>query len=156
VHVIAHSMGNRALVRALHQFDTGQLPRGSARLSEVVFAAPDIDAETFVDLARAFRGRAGRFTLYASAGDEALKASKAIHKYQRAGDGGAEILVVDGIDTVDATAVDTSLLGHSYYGDNRSILSDIHALVHTGAPAEKRFGLRRGGSGARRFWVFKP
>jgi esterase/lipase superfamily enzyme len=154
VHVIAHSMGNRALVRALREFDTAALPAGSAKLREVVFAAPDIDADTFAELAAVFRGRAGRFTLYASENDGALAASKTIHKYARAGDAGPEILVLDGVDTIDASAVDTSLLGHSYYGDNRSILSDIHALVRGGnAP---RFGMKAAGTTKRRFWVLKP
>lgn len=153
VHVVAHSMGNRALVRALHNFDTSKLPAGSAKLREVIFAAPDIDAETFVDLAAAFHGRASRFTLYASDNDGALAVSKTIHKYARAGDGGSEIVVVAGVDTIDASAVDTSLLGHSYYGDSRSILADIHALVR-GGTAPRR-GMKPSGAPKRRYWMLE-
>lgn len=153
VHVVAHSMGNRALVRALHNFDTSKLPAGSAKLREVIFAAPDIDAETFVDLAAVFSGRAGRFTLYASDNDGALAVSKTIHKYARAGDGGPEIVVLEGLDTIDASAVDTSLLGHSYYGDSGSILADIHALVR-GATAPRR-GMKPSGAPKRRYWMLE-
>ena len=53
----------------------------------------------------------GRMTLYASSGDEALRASQRLAGYPRAGQGGAGIVVVAGIDTVDASLVDTSLLG---------------------------------------------
>jgi glutamyl-tRNA reductase len=35
---------------------------------------------------------------------------------------------------IDATAVDTSLLGHSYYGDSRSILADMFDLIRRGSP----------------------
>jgi hypothetical protein len=63
---------------------------------------------------------------------------------------------MDGIDTIDATAVDTSLVGHAYYGDNRSILSDMFALVHDGLPPERRFGLRPRQHLAGRYWVFHP
>ena len=47
VHVIAHSMGNRALIEALRTFDVSKLPVNCARLTQVIFAAPDIDAATF-------------------------------------------------------------------------------------------------------------
>jgi hypothetical protein len=41
------------------------------------------------------------------------------------------------VDTIDVSNVDSSLLGHSYYGDNRSI-SDLYYLIH-GIP---RVGIR--------------
>jgi esterase/lipase superfamily enzyme len=109
-------MGNRLLTEA---FATLAKPvAGEAHVRQVVFAAPDVDAATFKEAAHAFGGKAERFTLYASSRDKALAASKAVHKYSRAGDAGVDIVVVDTVDTIDASAVDTSLLGHSYYGDN--------------------------------------
>jgi hypothetical protein len=35
----------------------------------------------------------------------------------------------------------TSLLGHSYYGDDRAVLTDLGFLLREGFPAERR-GLR--------------
>ena len=144
VHVIAHSMGNRLLTETLPHFG----PEG-AEIHQVMFAAPDIDAGTFRQLAAAFRGKASRFTLYASSNDLALKASKLVHGESRAGDAGADLVVLDGIDTVDASTVDTALLGHSYFGDERTLLSDLFVLVRSGAGPDDRPSLEaldRGGT----------
>ena len=35
-----------------------------------------------------------------------------------------------GVETVDATGVDTSFVAHSYYGSVRTVLSDIFYIVH--------------------------
>src|SRR5882672_3798468 len=140
VHVIAHSMGNRALAETLALPDAERPPH-AARLREVILAAPDIDAATFRQLAAQFHNQADRCTLYASSKDEALKLSKQVHGYPRAGDSGAGLTIVAGVDTIDATDIDTSLVGHSYYGDNRSILSDIFYLLKDGTAPGQRFGL---------------
>ena len=152
IHVIAHSMGNRAIVGALRR-----LTGGSRRLPlrEIVLTAPDIDAEIFrSDIVPEIRRLGGRVTLYASSNDKALQLSKKFHGYQRAGDSTPAIVVAEGLDTVDASAVDTSFVGHSYYGDNRAVLSDLFYLLRNGAPP--RFGLQRrvGPQGA--YWTFRP
>lgn len=150
--VIAHSMGNRAVVAALSGLGSGS----ATKLRHIVLAAPDIDAATFRDLARHFPGRAQRFTLYASSRDRALWFSKRFNGYPRAGDSGESLVIVaDVLDTVDATAVDTSLLGHSYYGDNRSIVSDIHTLLRYGG-APPRFGMSQRDTAAGTYWLFRP
>jgi esterase/lipase superfamily enzyme len=152
VHVIAHSMGNRVVAESLHDLASSS----TTRMRQVMFAAPDIDADTFQTMVAAFEGRAERYTLYASSEDSALKLSKAVHGYARAGESGPGLVVVKGVDTIDATAVDTSLLGHTYYGDNRSILSDMFALLRDGNPPEQRFGLRECTHRAGRYFEFKP
>lgn len=154
VHVIAHSMGNRALVEALRAFDLSKLPEGSARLNQVIFAAPDIDADTFRDMAEEFRQKATRFTLYASSKDKALILSKKAHGYPRAGDSGEHLVLLDGLDTVDATEVATGFLQHSYIGDNDSILADVYDLLRGTPPP--RFRLRRRERDGRAYWMFQP
>ena len=52
-------------------------------------------------------------TVYASSNDRALMASKAFHGYASAGDAAGGLPVVDGVETVDASDVSASLLGHS-------------------------------------------
>ena len=52
--------------------------------------------------------------------------------YVRAGDSCGGALVVDGIDTIDAGGIDTSQLGHSYYGGAKAVLSDISDLIRAG------------------------
>lgn len=143
VHVIAHSMGNRALIECLSTLDLSGLPAGSAVLDQVVFAAPDFDADTLADLAAQLSSRARRCTLYASSGDLALRTSRELRGgLRRAGESGEELLVVNGIDTIDASNVDTSLLGHGYFGE-RTILGDIFYLLKDRKSPDERFGLIR-------------
>jgi esterase/lipase superfamily enzyme len=157
VHVIAHSMGNRALVNTLERIPSWQLPAGAAKLGQVVFASPDVDCDRFVQLAAKFKGSAARFTLYASSRDVALLASKFVHGYPRAGEAGEALLVVDGVDTIDASLVDTSLVGlhHSYFGEKRSILNDMFNLITQQLAPDKRFDLEAMGDALRRYWSYR-
>ena len=155
MHLIAHSLGNRALTEALKDLRRTLPPNAPPVFSQVVLAAPDIDVDVFVRLADAIAGVADRITLYASSRDEALKKSKAIRGgLSRAGDSNF-IVIVPGIDTIDATAVDTSLSGHSYIGDNRSILTDVYFLFALRA-APPRFGLKPMSADRGRYWLFRP
>lgn len=156
IHLIAHSMGNRALTRALEQLAAVMADPEAPSFTEVVLTAPDIDADVFRQVAAAFRRAARRVTLYASEKDRALQASHKFHGYPRAGDAGENVVVVPGVDTIDASAVDTNLVGHFYYGDNRSVLSDIFHLLQDGKPPEDRFGLHPRQSPAGRYWIFAP
>jgi esterase/lipase superfamily enzyme len=155
VHIIAHSMGNRLVAPTIASM-APPLAARNARLRQIVFAAPDIDAARFTDLAKAFHKKAERFTLYASSEDKAIQTSRLIHKYPRAGESGLDLVVVGSVDTVDATAVDTSLLGHSYFGDNRSVLSDLFDLIRRGSPPQERFGLVPKQKYGASYWLFKP
>jgi esterase/lipase superfamily enzyme len=154
VHLIAHSMGNRALTASLKQIATEHgLP---PMFKQVFLAAPDIDIGVFKQLAEVFPNAADHVTLYASSKDEALVASKKFHKYPRAGDTGTMIAVVPHVDTIDATSVDTGLLGHSYYGDNRSILTDIFYTIRKYETPDKRFGMRPNDAQHPTYWLFRP
>lgn len=147
VHVIAHSMGNRALVSSLEHFEWVTLPKTAAKLAQVIFAAPDVPKDEFKVVAAKFKGRATRYTLYASSNDLALKASKSIiNTYARAGDASPPLTIVDGVDTIDASEADTSLIGlrHSYFANKRSILNDI-ADVLLALDYPKRFQLQPAG-----------
>jgi esterase/lipase superfamily enzyme len=152
IHVIAHSMGNKALVNALNR-----IPRSDVkRFSHVMLTAPDMDAATFVQLTDAIKGHAETTTLYASENDVALVASKKLQTYRRAGDTSGGVVVVDGIDTVDVSAVDTNFIGHFYYGENRSVLSDMFLVLTQNLPPAKRPSLRPSGKPPRQFWRFVP
>ncbi len=157
VHIIAHSMGNRAVINTLERITSWQLPAGAAKLGQVIFAAPDIDRDRFVQLAAKFKGCAARVTLYASSRDVALLASKFVHGYPRAGEAGEALLVVDGVDTIDASLVDTSLVGlrHSYFGEKRSILNDMFNLITQQLAPDKRFDLEAVGDTLKRYWSYR-
>jgi esterase/lipase superfamily enzyme len=158
VYLIAHSMGTRALTKAFTAL-AAQQPEIRTKVRALILAAPDIDAEVFrTEIAPQFVSRPPLITLYSSSADLALAASKQFHGAARLGDSGAGLVVIQGMDTIDASAVDTSLLGHSYYAENRSILSDMFYLIRQAAPLsqQSRFGLRPTGTPPNRFWEFKP
>ena len=150
IHVIAHSMGNRVLVNALPA-----MGEAKSTVREIALMAPDIDSAIFKQLAARFPKSVGPIALYASSRDKALLASAAFGGYERAGQGGKNILVVPGIDTIDASSVDTSLigLGHQYFGDSREILADVYSFFR-GQPPQTRFALRRAADGG--YYIFAP
>ncbi len=154
VHLIAHSMGNRALTSALRELRL-EYRLACPKFREVILTAPDIDAEVFArDLAPALVQTAQRVTLYASSNDEALAASRAVHGYRRAGESGDHVVVLPGLDTVDVSEVDTSLIGHSYYGSNTTVLADLFELMHGSKPADQRRWLQSIYRGKLKYWKF--
>ena len=156
VYVIAHSMGNRAVTRAIVNA-ARQEPAIRGRLKQVVLAAPDIDAATFREqLAPALVEMGAPVTLYASSNDKALSVAQQLYGgYPRAGQSGDGLVIVQGIDTIDASNVDTGFLGHSYYADEGSILSDMFYMFR-GMRPEARAMLVQRSKPAGHYWAFKP
>jgi esterase/lipase superfamily enzyme len=155
IYLIAHSMGNRALTGVISPLLT-EMPDLRTRLRQVILTAPDIDADVFRrDIAPKMAAAHVPTTLYVSSRDLALRASKEFHGYPRAGDSTDGVVVVSGIETIDASAVDTSLVGHSYYAEERSVLGDIFYLVRNGFDPNNRFALVAVDDAAGRYWKFK-
>ena len=155
LYLIAHSMGNRGLTRAL-QMLVLERPDLRGRFREIILAAPDVDAEVFRrDLVPALRQAGQRVTLYASSNDLALRASKEVHGYARAGDSGGGLVVLPGLETIDASGVDESILAHSYFVESKPVIRDILNLLRHSLPAGRREGLvgEQGERGA--FWRFR-
>ena len=152
IHLIAHSMGNRPMTLALRELAWKKDP-SSANLHEIILAAPDIDLPVFNQLAEAIHGAAKRMTLYASSNDRALWVSRLLHQGVRAGDSHPEVAIRDGIDSIDASDVDSSLLslGHSYFATKLSILTDISEVMRIGTPVNRRGGLKAAPSG--KYWI---
>lgn len=152
IHLVAHSMGNRALTNALREFV--QPAAGIQSLPtfrEVILAAPDIDAAVFREqILPAIRPKAARITLYVSPRDRPLQISRWLWGGTRMGHWGRQ--PIEGVDVIDASTVDSSLMGHGYIGDNRSVIDDVYYLLD-GKPADKRFTIsRRPGE---TFWRFR-
>lgn len=157
VHLVAHSMGNRALTRALQLIARRQNPELSPLFRHIIMAAPDIDAGVFRELAREINTTGNRLTLYASSNDKALQVSKKFHGYHRAGESGTDLVVVPNVDTIDVSGIDTSLLGHSYYGDNTSVVSDLRKIILLNqSPSDRCDCLVPRLQGGLPFWVFQP
>jgi len=154
IHVIAHSRGNWPLMNALNAIATEPHAGRRARFAQIILTAPDVDADTFKVLARRFSMVGERTTLYASANDEALALSKRYQGYQRAGDVRPHIVTTTGVDSIDVSTLQTGFLGHSYYGDNTSVISDIARLLRTGWPPDRRCGIQPTVDALLHYWTF--
>lgn len=155
IHLIAHSMGNRALIEALEQIVAGQDKTNPQQLfGQVIFTAPDVDRDYFVEALGSIRPVAAGVTLYASENDVALKTSAVLHGAPRAGLAGETIVTVPGIDTIDMSAVEADSLGHSYYAANEGAIYDLFRLFWRGEPPEQRCGLREQSQDRPGLWLF--
>ncbi|MGD8220016.1 alpha/beta hydrolase [Pseudomonas thivervalensis] len=152
--LIAHSMGNRAVLSSLARLKL-ERPDLRYKLKEVVLAAPDVDAEQFVDIiVPKIADPKTPVTLYASNRDKALQTSKSLHYYKRAGDVPEVIKVFGGVEFIDASAVKTDFLNHSYVSESRSVISDILDLFGGSRPAS-RSGLRVRDAQVGQYWEIK-
>ena len=153
VHIIAHSMGNRGVLRAVNRIAAQAQRRTGRPFGQIILAAADVDADVFRQLCVAYGEVASRTTLYISKRDLALEASHWLHEFPRAGLM-PPICIVPGIDTINVTNVDLTMLGHGYVADARDVLGDMHALIRRGAPPHERFGLRETtDEKGQRFWL---
>jgi esterase/lipase superfamily enzyme len=140
VHVIAHSMGNRGLLRSIDDIaDTFQGQRKP--FGQIILAAPDVAPKLFKTKATAYQNIADRTTLYVSRKDKALSLSSWIHKNSRTGFS-PPVTIVPTIDTIDVSNTDLSLLGHGYCMEDRDVLHDMHSLLNRNEPPDDRFGLK--------------
>ncbi|MCB9285139.1 MAG: alpha/beta hydrolase [Lewinellaceae bacterium] len=152
IHIVAHSMGNRALTASL--IDLAQKSPDRPLFGQIILAAPDVDSKTFVqDIAPLIHQTAQNVTLYASSKDKALLLSEKIHKSPRAGEAGKNLVVVDHIETIDASDIDTDFLGHSYFANTWLLINDLHYLIDRGWVAEKR-GLKETDREKQKYWAF--
>lgn len=153
VHVIAHSMGNRGVLRAVNVLSDAARTADSVRFGQFILAAPDVDIDTFSELSAAYSRLGRRTTLYVCARDRAVEASHWLHRYPRVGLV-PPVTVIDGIDTVNVTNSDLTFLGHGYVADSRGVLIDMHNLLMRNVSPAERFGLIRQVSGTGRvYWA---
>ncbi len=158
VHVLAHSMGSRALTDALEimaltrDAEIGDPPV----FGQVMFAAPDVDAQLFSKMAQVFRPLSRRLTLYASSNDWALVSSRKLHgSAPRAGLGGDVLLADKSFDSVDMTALGEDMLAHNYFSNDSSALADMMTLFWTDTPPERRCGLTSRETRFGRVWEYR-
>ncbi|MGB6119103.1 MAG: alpha/beta hydrolase [Mesorhizobium sp.] len=156
IHLIAHSMGNRALTDALELFALRHQGKPPA-FDQVLFTAPDLDAGLFTEMVETIRPTAQRITLYASDRDWALAVSRKLHgDAPRAGQAGAGIVQLADVDSIDMTTIGEDMLAHSYYANNPSALTDILSLFWRDAPPEQRCGMSRHPGDKGGYWSYSP
>ncbi|BCJ07972.1 hypothetical protein PRtIB026_A23390 [Pseudomonas sp. RtIB026] len=154
VHVIAHSMGNRGLLRALQRIAANAETRGKVRFGQIFLAAPDIDRDLFLDLSSLYSTHADRVTLYASDADNAVYLSTRVHDSPRAGYF-PPYTVVAGIDTVKVPNFNVDFLGHSYFAQAQALLHDIYDLMRHDSPPQTRQRIAPTEFEGQQFWRLK-
>jgi hypothetical protein len=124
VSLVSHSMGGRFAAAGLEYFRHSPCPKC---LGRSIFYAPDVDSDTLYDefvasglcstssSAKTPQAPSAQITLYVSNRDTALRDSQQLHGHQRAGQAGTELILCDGIDTVDVSYIKGSdSYGHLY------------------------------------------
>ncbi|ABG51317.1 protein of unknown function DUF900, hydrolase-like [Trichodesmium erythraeum IMS101] len=153
IHIIAHSMGNRGLLRAVQRIISQVQTITNIAFGQIILAAPDVDIDLFKELAKGYHQLAERTTLYISSKDKALATSALIHQHGRAGFF-PPVTVVEGIDTVKVSKIDLTLLGHGYFADARLVLEDIRdLLINNTSPGQRRGRLEPSEEGG--YWIMR-
>jgi esterase/lipase superfamily enzyme len=138
VHIIAHSMGNRGLLRALHRATAQAAMRSGTRFGQIFLSAPDISVAAFRQLATVYPQVAERTTLYVADQDRALAALEWITEGGGRVGGAPPVLVMPGIDTVRVRGASLFRLGHSYFAEEPDVLRDIRSQLYWREPPERR------------------
>lgn len=167
LHVMAHSMGNRILTRALHKIAVRSTDATRPKLGEVILAHADATQGWCAKLG-AVRPFVRGITNYANRDDAALRLSRGI----RLGEArcGLNPRAYDGIETIDTTGMGgkrTSLFSvmfgaknhHGVFANDPLLFGDISRLIASGQrPAHQRtpeFVERKDVDGDT-YWAFDP
>lgn len=140
VNIIAHSMGNRGLIRVVNDI---QKENPNIKFGQIILAAPDVDADLFKNIAKAYTKVSDKTTLYVSSEDKAVKLSEIEHNNPRAGLV-KPVTVVDNIDTVNVNIDFTNLfskfinLNHTYFAKEQKILEDMKTLLNKNTHSDIR------------------
>jgi esterase/lipase superfamily enzyme len=159
ISLIAHSMGNIALLDALRDMSVAKPP--GVVISQIIFAAPDVSVDDFARITKSIKGLASGATLYASSNDRALQISRGIWRSYRAGDvPPTGPMLADGVDTIDVTGASTDVfnLNHSGYAKNNDLLKDMGALIEKGIrpPQARSQKIRAVQSTKGEYWLYVP
>jgi alpha/beta hydrolase family protein DUF900 len=142
VHVIAHNMGSQVLF-SLFQSGLRKIePRNNAAsVRHIVFAAPDIDAENFATLAKAFKenANANRVTVYISKLDRALRLSSWVHgSHERVGSSAQPDTSYDTIDASGACPAPAKDMYCHALLVSPPVITDLNWLIRHNDPPDKR------------------
>lgn len=151
LHVIAHSMGNRALTGTWGTLFKMIAESESLRVGQVVFAAPDVVQNAFRSKTENIHDLCERATLYANRHDYALGLSRFLSQTPRAG----ILPPVMNLDKIDLIEVpfNLALFGHTYFARLIPMLEDLSALIEGNAnPGEDRRRLLQPVAGYSSYW----
>lgn len=147
LHIVAHSMGNRALLSVLENWT---YKPGTTPIHQIILAAPDVDTSRLQQLGHVLNVYE-QVTLYASRYDRAIAVSRYVHSYPRAGDANPP-LVMEYLSTVDVSAAGQDMLGigHSYMVNASKVFRDLFYIVRHRHKPDQRAGICKKDEG---YWV---
>lgn len=140
--IIAHSMGNRAIIRWLDSVVREKSCQIAGRIKNLLFAAPDVDTDVFTQSVPSLLPISKKTTLYVTPADLALRSSKWVHNYGRAGLC-PPVLTLPNMDTIQVEGFNLLDLAHSYYREAATVLHDIFTLYHFGSDPDNRMNTIR-------------
>ena len=157
VHIVAHSMGNRALLRTLDHIVNAARRKAGLRLGHIFLAAPDVDHNVFGNLAPSCAKCSNRLTMYVSRYDLALGISKFLNDGHRVGIT-PPVSILPGVDTVEVPNFNLyDRFGHGYYAEAEALLRDISRVIEHNTPPARRLRLHQAmDSDGRAYWVMRP
>lgn len=159
VHIVAHSMGTFLLMNSLAVLDQrikkddnilhSRREKFKGKMfGQIILAAPDIAKEDYQRnfTRHDFRKMAERITLYSAENDYVLSGSRIFNflgeeetGQPRLDDFSESFFVINGMDTVDTRQeISAQFFGHSFYGNYRSLVSDMHILLNYGTHPDNR------------------
>ena len=146
IHIIAHSMGNQVLIGALQQMMLADSSRSQV-FESITLAAPDFDAELFVDqIAPLVRDLTSQWTIYTSDNDMALSVSLEVNSNRRLGQ---PVTPIAEYDVIDATGIEVSPWSvpenHSYYATKQQVIDDIQQAISGVNARDRGLSQRRKG-----------
>ena len=136
VHVVAHSMGNRLMLRVANRL--AAQGRWKSALGQVILVAPDVDQELFADLATAYPAIAKRTTVLVSTSDVPVTFAQLLNGFPRVG-APPPVQQIPDIDTVEVIIKRGVFgLGHSFHAEHVKVIDEMKALLTTGQPSQHR------------------
>ena len=153
VHIAAHSMGNRGLLKALVELVENQDVNENWRFGEIVLFAPDVSEAAFRrNYLPLLRSLESRITLYVSGVDLPLRMSANKNSSKRIGDANERVFIGEGVETVDLTPVTQAIGAHSAYRGNSELQMDLYYLINRRLAADDRPTLDPVDSESGRYW----
>jgi esterase/lipase superfamily enzyme len=177
IEVVAFSAGAQIVSPALVKLatprpgETREQLRQRLRLSQVYFAAPDIDTRRFADELAQFIDIVGRVSIAANLNDSALRFSAVVNRASRAGSANPTELdaeqtgfLVDasrrlGFDVikVDPTVIpNLPLRSHGFWFEDPWVSGDLLGLLLLSAEPQRRGLEPQEGPQGTRYWAFPP
>jgi esterase/lipase superfamily enzyme len=139
IHFLAHSMGNRVLLHALHDLRTnGDISDDRSAFGEIMLTAADVDGATYGNVKTALMNSCERVTFYFAADDVALLLSQGLHVNKPIGlEACFDEAKMDTINASNLTSVFNNL-GHLYATESAFVLKDMQLLLNRRLPPIQR------------------